>query len=483
MSSKFKRTNRRRKLAVLMLVILLLAGVILAGWGAFLGTRQVVSQWSGSGGVIGPQIVEPTQASPAPVSSRPLPITPTGAAAGAPTAAPGIPATTLTPWDGAGRVTILVLGLDYRDWEKNASGASRSDTMVLLTLDPQARTAGVMSIPRDLWVSIPGFKHGKINTAYYLGDSYKMPGGGPALAVKTVENLLGVTVNYYAQVDFEAFVRFIDEIGGVEVDVPAPIKIDLLGDGNNTIKRLKAGKQVLPGDYALAYARNRHTDNGDFDRAARQQQVIMAIREKVLTLDMLPTLIAKAPQLYSQLAPRIRTNLTLDEVIRLALLAQTIPESSIKRGMINKDNVAFGFSPDGLSILVPYADDIQALRDEIFATSGGLGPQTAGSPQEQMKAEAGKILLYNGTRDASLGERAANYLRSQGANVTLVGQAEKTYLATTIVDHTGQPYALKYLVDLLKIAPARITIAFDPGASADIELYLGADVLKSGVIP
>lgn len=84
----------------------------------------------------------------------------------------------LTPWDGAGRVTLLLLGVDYRDWEAQTE-ASRSDTMILLTLDPQTKTAGILSIPRDLWVSIPGFQHGKINTAYYLGDAYQLPGGGP----------------------------------------------------------------------------------------------------------------------------------------------------------------------------------------------------------------------------------------------------------------------------------------------------------------
>jgi anionic cell wall polymer biosynthesis LytR-Cps2A-Psr (LCP) family protein len=118
---------------------------------------------------------------------------------------------TLAPWDGIGRVTVLLLGLDYRDWDAG-SDYSRSDTMILLTLDPLSRSAGILSVPRDLWVAIPGFKHGKINTAYYLGDAYKLPGGGPGLAVDTVEQFLGVPINYYAQIDFGAFVRFIDEI-------------------------------------------------------------------------------------------------------------------------------------------------------------------------------------------------------------------------------------------------------------------------------
>ena len=101
---------------------------------------------------------------------------------------------TAIPWDGANRVTILVMGLDYRDWE--GEGPSRTDTMMLLTMDPVSRTAGILSIPRDLWVNIPGFDYGKINTAYFLGELYNLEGGGPGLAIKTVEELLGVDINY-----------------------------------------------------------------------------------------------------------------------------------------------------------------------------------------------------------------------------------------------------------------------------------------------
>ena len=88
-------------------------------------------------------------------------------------------------------------------------------------MDAATNTAGILSLPRDLWVNIPGYGYGKINTAYYLGDAYDEPGGGPGLAIATVEDFLGVPINYYAQIDFSAFERFIDEIGGIEIEVPA----------------------------------------------------------------------------------------------------------------------------------------------------------------------------------------------------------------------------------------------------------------------
>ena len=88
-------------------------------------------------------------------------------------------------------------------------------------------TAGMLSIPRDLWVSIPGFDYGKINTAYQLGEAFKLPGGGPGLAIDTVERLIGVPVQYYAQIDFSVFVSFIQEIHGIKIDVPYEIYIDI----------------------------------------------------------------------------------------------------------------------------------------------------------------------------------------------------------------------------------------------------------------
>jgi polyisoprenyl-teichoic acid--peptidoglycan teichoic acid transferase len=476
-ANKKKRPANTRLILGVLLAALVLGMACFAGAGAYYLTRQVTMGWSGSAGLLGPNIVESSGTPVTNALGTPLPPLPGEAGEGA-----SIAAAKLTPWDGAGRVTVLLLGLDYRDWEANEE-ASRSDTMILLTLDPQSKTAGILSIPRDLWVSIPGFQHGKINTAYYLGDAYQLPGGGPALAVKTVEQFIGVPINYYAQVDFAAFVRFIDEIGGVKIDVPAPITIDLLGTGAKTKKKLKPGVQVLPGEWALAYARNRYTENGDFDRAARQQQVIMGIREQIMRVDMLPNLISKAPALYEELAAGIRTNLTLDEVIRLALLAQSVPDTGIKKGIINKDNVFFGNSPDGLSILIPIPDDIQNLRDEIFAASGAIGPQLPGSPQEQMKAEASRLAVYDGSGDPSLGGRAVEYLHGLGANVTQTGAADRAYSGTTIVDHTGNPYIVKYLVELFKIAPGNIQVKFDPNSTVDVELFLGTDLARLNIVP
>lgn len=386
----------------------------------------------------------------------------------------------LAAWDGVGRVTVLLMGLDYRDWDAG-NGASRSDTMILLTLDPLNKTAGILSIPRDMWVAIPGFQHGKINTAYYLGDAYKLPGGGPGLAVKTVEQFLGVPVNYYAQIDFEAFVRFIDEIGGVKIDVPEKISVDPLGD-NNT-KTLKPGVQTLTGALALAYARNRHTQGGDFDRAKRQQQVILGIRNRILDFKMLPTLVTKAPVLYEELASGIHTNLSLEEAVKLANLANQVPDGNIHQGVIGSEYVIFGRSPDDLSILIPIPDKVHVLRDEIFASTGAMGPLATGSIQERMQAEGARVSIRNGSQAPDLPSRTGQYLRSMGANVVDEGNAEQATSATTLIDHTGNPYMMKFLADLMGVSSSRVVLSYDPNSQVDVEVILGNDWAKSGKLP
>jgi LCP family protein required for cell wall assembly len=386
------------------------------------------------------------------------------------------------PWDGANRVSLLVMGLDYRDWQAG-EGPPRTDTMILLTVDPVNRTAGILSIPRDLWVSIPGYDYGRINTAYQLGEAYKLPGGGPQLASETIEELLGVKIDYYAQVDFGAFARFIDEIGGVEVDVTEELKLDPLGDGNT--KKLKPGHYNLPGNLALAYVRLRKTEGGDFDRSQRQQQVIMGIRKRILEYDMLPMLMSKAPALYSEISSGVHTNLGLDQAIRLAWLAIQVPEENIKQGAIGASQVAFANSPDGTQqVLKPLTEKIRALRDEIFSETGPANPLAVSMDIAQLvKEESAQVSVMNGSSVSGLAARTVDYLKSQGINVVETGNASQISPTTEITFYNGKPYTLKYLVDLMKINKFRIRYASDPAVSADIVIILGDDWAQTNTMP
>ena len=388
------------------------------------------------------------------------------------------------PWDGASRVTILFMGLDYNDW-RAGEGPPRTDTMILFTMDPLSNTAGMLSIPRDLWVSIPGFDYGKINTAYQLGEGFKLPGGGPGLAMDTAERLIGVPIQYYAQVDFHVFVQFIQEIHGIKLNVPEEIYIDLYDDDKGKIK-VDPGIQVLPAEYVLAYARARNTEGGDFDRAQRQQQVVMAIRDRMLEPEIITELISKAPDLYNKFSSGVNTNLGLEEVIQLGWLAQQIPTENIYKGVIGEKQVNFGKSPEGLDVLKPLPDQIRLLRDQIFAPSGSISPYADSGTDLQtlMVAENATISILNGTFTSGLAGRTSDYFQSLGATVITTNDAsEKPYPYTSIYDHTGNPYTVQYLVDLMGISKYRVLNRFSPDSQVDVTVIVGNDWEATNPMP
>lgn len=386
-------------------------------------------------------------------------------------------------WDGSSRVTVLLMGLDYADTEARRN--PRTDTMILFSMDPATKTAGILSIPRDLWVNIPDHDYGKINTAYFLGDAEKLPGGGPGLAIKTVEQFIGIPINYYAQIDFDAFIKFIDEIGGIDIHVPQKITVYVAGkvDKKGNIHEetvLRPGVQTLDGATALAYARDRHTDGGDFDRAARQQQVIDAIRSQVLNFNMMPTLIAKAPSLYSELSTGIHTNLSLDQVIQLGLYAAQIPEENIKHGIIGPDAAIDDWSPDGTqSVLKPITEKVREVRDSVFSTTGPITPtvvpESATDPTALYKAENARLSVRNGSSVPGMAEKSALWFQQQGFNVVEQGNDNQTS-SSYVIDVTGKPYTLKYLATLLNLSGAQIRSSnYDPNSNVDVIVVLGND--------
>ncbi len=381
-------------------------------------------------------------------------------------------------WDGNERVTILIMGLDYRDWERG-EGPSRTDSMMLVTLDPLTRTAGMLSLPRDLWVDIPGYSHGRINTAYFLGEQDRLPGGGPELAVKTVEKFMGVPIQYYVQIDFNAFIQMVDEIGGVEMTVYEKIFIDPIGKDNTIL--LEPGNYRFDGEQTLAYARVRYTEGGDFDRATRQQQVAMAIRDQVLEISNLPGLLASVPALYQDLTEGIRTNLAVDQMIALGMLALQVSPEDVARAviappeMVTLETVLYG--GEEAKVLKPVPDKIRLLRDEVFTASGAIGPSLeAESPRQAAELEDAKLAVLNGAGEEGLAGRFADVLEPLGFNVAEIANADRLdYPTTRIVDYTGNPYTVKYLVDLLDLTQSQVLFQTLPGNEVDLALIIGYD--------
>lgn len=392
-----------------------------------------------------------------------------------PVTAPDIQA---VEWDGASRVNILVMGLDYRDWEAGET-ASRTDSMMVLTIEPGNKTAGVLSIPRDMWVNVPGFGQNKINTAYFLGEANHLPGGGPALATQTVEEFLGIDIHYYAQIDFNTFVQFVDFMGGVKIDIPERIK--LVRPGGLAPVRLDPGRYNLSGELALAYARNRYSEDGDFDRAQRQQQLLLALRDQLMRSDIQGLILGNPQGVWDIFSTGIRTNIPFGDAFKLGLLAIEIdPDKIVQRVIAPPEYVTFATSPEGLQILKPITNKIRILRDELFTNSTMIGPASIGADSRQLMLDEGaRIAVYNGSVISGLAGATEEYLVGLGVNVIEVGNSDLVP-STTIYDYTGNPYTLQYLVDLFGIEQTRIFNSFDPESTVDVAVILGSEWVIPG---
>jgi polyisoprenyl-teichoic acid--peptidoglycan teichoic acid transferase len=270
---------------------------------------------------------------------------------------------TSEPWAGTDRINILVMGIDRRPGE---AFISRTDTMMLVSLDPESDTISVLSIPRDLYVVIPNRGRDRINTAFVYGSAGNNPAGGAALAMQTVEYNLGVPVNHYIAIDFGAFIGAIDAIGGIHVNVPYDINDPTYPDMNYGYEPLyiPAGRHHFDGAMALKYARTRKQDN-DFYRARRQQQVILAARSQVLSLG-LAGFLQQAPVLYQRFNDGVRTDLSLEQMIRLAQAASEVPSENIRNEVLDYDYVNSHTTETGASVLVMINNRVAPLIQSLF---------------------------------------------------------------------------------------------------------------------
>ncbi len=389
--------------------------------------------------------------------------------------APGQP---LPTWEGTDRVNILVMGIDERESE---DGPWRTDTMLVLTIDPLSKSAGMLSIPRDLWVPfpVPDYGDGRINTANYLGDLYDYPGGGPALARDTVEYNLGIRIQYYVRVNFRTFVELVDQIGGIDIYVEEEINDPLYPSHNPADPYgyeplyIPAGWVHMDGDLALRYARTRHSNGGDFDRARRQQQVLLAAFDKVTRLDMLPQLVSQAPQMWETINNSVVTNLSLDEIVRLANLATQIPAENIQGAVIDEECTMFWETPDGQQVLVPVRDCMRQLRDRIFTTQV---PTTQDDTAARLAEEAATVEVRNGTITSGLAQSTADYLTGQGIDVATYGNADRfDYAESLIIVNSGKTFTAGVIAQLLNLPPTAVVDAPDSQAGVDIVVILGAD--------
>lgn len=378
-----------------------------------------------------------------------------------------------------GRVTVLVMGIDERQSEQ---GPWRTDTMMVLTIDPTNNTAGMLSIPRDAWVEIPDYDglYATINTAHFKGDADNYPGGGgPTLAMKTVRYNFGIPVNYYVTVNFNAFITLIDYLGCVPISVPEtindPFYPEADGPGYDPFY-VEAGEHCMDAATLLKYARTRATYGGDFDRANRQQAVIRAIRAHILSTDQLTTLLRQSPQIYDELKDDIRTNLSLTQMIDLARLAARVPEENICSAVISAEYVdELVTLPDSRQVILLDRPKVRGLVHDIFTGTGRCTPGLQ-ALQAQATAENATVSIINGTAREGLATQTKDRLAGLGVNVASVGNADRTDYQTTIIYVlTGKVNTAQLIARLLGLPDSAIVETSDPNIPYDIHIILGAD--------
>lgn len=322
------------------------------------------------------------------------------------------------------RVNVLVLGLDSQldssgrpiaDWRRSHG---RADTVMLVSFDLKRREVGVLSLPRDSRVDIPGRGPDKLNAAHAYG--------GPALAMRTVQELTGVPVHYYVRTSFEGVARLVDLLGGVEFDVPR--NMDYEDPFQNLYIHLKAGRQTLDGEAALQLLRFRQYPDGDIDRIRVQQAFLMAAARKAMSVVTL----ARLPFLVDDVLTCVDTNVPAGRVLALARLGLALDLDRMRTG------TAAGVPRDigGLSYWVL---DQRALGRSVRQVLYGL--------EQPVLVE-----VLNGTSRPGLAARVAETLGKQGFSVARVGNAGGEHPRTVIQVREGDQAQAELEADALAAA-------------------------------
>lgn len=374
------------------------------------------------------------------------------------------------------RINILVLGLDRRI-DEPAEVPARADTVFVLTVDPFSKTAGVLSIPRDLLVEIPnglgGYFQDRINVAYVYGETQiDFPGGGPGLAIATVERNFKIPIDYYVVLDFNAFIALIDEIGGIDIDVPEyvfdPAYYECQRSCPPRFIEFYPGPQHMDGRTALAYARLREGSD-DLERIERQHLVMRAAAEKALGINLfLPT---TAISLYRKYKEAVDTNISDLQIPGLAKLAKDIGTQRLRMVSLH-DAVQGDVTPSGAAVLIADWEKVEQLKRQIFADG-------------RLQAEGARIQVQNGSGERGLATAFADFLAQQGLPPYLVEVADASdgqfHALTKIYDLNGKGYTAEKLAQWLGLGKDRIVNSNNPeatpflGMGVDIVIVLGAD--------
>jgi len=403
---------------------------------------------------------DPETATPTPDLPEPLP---TAIPMDAPDQGAGIPTPMPLLEQSAETVNIVLMGTDVTE------GNWRTDTLIVVSVDPNLPSVSMLSIPRDLFVYIPGWKMSRINTADYHGMRVGYPGGGPGLVKATIEYNLGIRVHYFARADFQGFVEIVDTLGGIDVVADCELH-DTFPDpeapGGASDIDISPGVHHLEGKQALWYARSRW-NTSDFDRGRRQQRVLRGTLAKIKQMDLLP----KLPELWDELTQTIETDLSLETALWLAKVAGRLDaDVAIKSRFIDNTVVENWLTSEGAAVLLPDPSRIGPLIADALAP-----PDTARSRQAIAQVE-----VFNGTNWPNWAILAADRVLWEGFQVVNIAQADTMdYQQTLIFDATktdkGSP--VSYLADVLRVEDNNILPSDALRDDIDFRVIVGYDYL------
>lgn len=344
------------------------------------------------------------------------------------------------------RVNILLLGMGGEGHD----GAYLTDTIMLASLKPSTKQISLISLPRDLVAPVSGWK--KINSLNAYAEKNN-PGSGGEATTRAISELLQIPIDYYIRADFNGFANIIDELGGIEINVENTLDdytYPILGQEDNPnyyarfeYLHIDKGRQTMNGSLALKYTRSRHAlgiEGSDFARARRQQLVLEAIKDKLLSRQTLlnPVMIGKLINEFSQ---NISTNLNVWEVIRLWDLIKDINRDQINNKVLSDapdSLLVAGKGEDGAYILVPRSGNFSEIRNlvqNIFSSESAN--QKVPAKIEIITDNAG-VMILNGTWINGLAGKTAVMLEQSRFTILKIGNApERNYSRTTVYDLTG----------------------------------------------
>lgn len=378
--------------------------------------------------------------------------------------------------EGDGRINVLLLGAGGG----NHDGADLTDSIVVASIDPVAKDITLLSIPRDLWVKVPDYWSMKINAAYSSAKQDKLGDGasemdaeeaGFATLEAVISENIGIPIHYHALVNFQAFREGVDALGGVDVNVVKDLYDSfIMADNDYNPLIAKQGLQHFDGRHALLYAQSRHSTS-DFDRGERQRILLIALKEKILTVGTFsnPNTVSK---LIDALGNNVKVNATLSEMMRMYQITKDIPSTSIVNiGLTDDANPLVTTGTVGeQSIVQPRA----GLTD--FSEIQSFVRNTLRDPF--LKSENATIAVLNGTTTSGLATKKADELKSYGYNVIVIDDApSKDYAATLIYDNTAgvKKFTRNYLEKRLGVSVTKDALPQDILATADFVVVLGTD--------